>query len=129
MNKNQLKLWKDIDFIKNDLVNNIKLLYNIKNFDFYKDKSIISNIFRITYNEILLYFKLIPDYQIKLDFIKRIKYIDINFIKQVNNLDIKTISEYDLNTCCSYVVTDMIYLDIFVYLKNKKYNSLTLSFN
>lgn len=114
-NNYNYEFFKDIELIKNKIINYIKLLYKHSKVNLKNDINLIYNIYNITYIKIKTYVNFILNYDTK-----------YKFIVELKNMSIK--SHTRLNEHCTNLITDVLYIEIYTMLLDVNYNHVSLSF-
>lgn len=113
MNQTQLN---SIKFVINDI---IRALINDKSVDFNFHTKTINYIYNFTYNNI---------YQFVTNFLndcEKVYIVSKLLVKKNTSINNKYLS---LNQKCTYIISQYIYFDIYIELKNLIYNPISLSF-
>ena len=131
MNKYEKNFIISINFIMDEIIFKVKnnMDYYINYFD--DDIKFKEIIFNLTFYEINIYVELFLTDGIKNHLIENMCYHKKHDITHTNNselINLATFLNNDININCSYILTNMIYLEIFLKIKNENYKAVSLSF-
>tara|TARA_B100000780_G_C21110993_1_gene448965 strand:+ start:70 stop:465 length:396 start_codon:yes stop_codon:yes gene_type:complete len=131
MNKYEKNFIISINFIMDEIIFKVKnnMDYYINYFD--DDIKFKEIIFNLTFYEIKFFVELFLTDGIKNHLIENMCYHKKHDITHTNNSDLinlETFLNNDININCSYILTNMIYLEIFLKIKNENYKAVSLSF-
>lgn len=131
MNKYEKNFIISINFIMDDIIS--KVNNNMNNYKIYFDdnEKFKEIIFNLTFYEINIFVELFLTNGIKKHLIENMCYHKKHDITNTNNselINLRTFLNNDININSSYILTNMIYLEIFLKIKNENYKAVSLSF-
>lgn len=116
------KFHTSINFIMNDLITKVKNNMNYYYTFYNNDNKFKEIIFNLTFYEIKNFVEMFLNERIKQNMIKI-----VNTDVQYNN--IPNIQHIDIDITVSYIITNMIFMEIYFKIKSSNYNIISLSFD
>lgn len=116
------KFHTSINFIMNDLITKVKNNMNYYYTFYNNDNKFKEIIFNLTFYEIKNFVEMFLNERIKQNMIKI-----VNTDVQYNN--IPNIQHIDIDVTVSYIITNMIFMEIYFKIKSSNYNIISLSFD